>query len=387
MNVVKGIRYNVSHYFSKRVSRQLGELYASVGIMDFAVSAIAIFEPIYLWTLGYSLQTIMLFYLAVYGIYFLIIPFGGKFVGAIGYEKTIFISTFFLILFYLCLFLIPHHPVFFVLAIFIYAIQKMLYWPAYHGDFAEYSDEADRGREAAGLATISMFVYVLGPFVGGFILKFFSFNVLFLVVSLLFLVSNLPLLVTKEKIKKTAFSYFATFKMIINRKYFRSFIAYLGFGEELIVMTVWPIFIYWMIEDFFSIGSLVALSTLITGIILLYIGKLTDKKDKKKMIKTGTIFYSFNWFMRLLAATGLHVFFIDAFSRIFKDVIFVPVMALTYDRANKSDLLKSVIFFEQSLAFGKFLAALIVFILLFFFSGWTAAFLIAAAMTFLYILL
>lgn len=387
MNVIRGIRYNVSHYFSKKVSRQLSELYASVAIMDFAISAIAIFEPIYLWTLGYSLQSIMLFYLAVYGLYFLIIPLGGKFVGQAGYEKTIFISTFFLTLFYFCLFLIPYHPVFLVLAVFMYAIQKTLYWPAYHGDFAEFSDRTSRGRQAASMETITMFVYVLGPFVGGFILKFFSFNVLFLVVSLLFLASNLPLLITKEKVTKVAFSYFSTFKMIISKKYLRSFIAYLGFGEELIVMTIWPIFIYWIIDDFFSLGSLVALSTLVTGIVLIYIGRTTDKKNKQKIIKTGTVLYSFNWFMRLLAVTGLHVFFIDAFSRIFKDVIFVPVMALTYDRANKSDILRSVIFFEQSLAFGKFLAALIVFVLLYFVSGWAAAFLIAAGMTFLYILL
>ena len=387
MNVVRSIHYNVSHYFSKWVSRQLGELYASCAIMDFAVSAIAIFEPIYLWTLGYSLQIIMLFYLSIYGIYFLIIPFGGKIVGQIGYEKTIFFSTFFLIFFYLCLFLISYHPVFFMLAIFMYAIQKMLYWPAYHGDFAEYSDKADRGRETASMETITMFVYVLGPFAGGFVIKFFGFNVLFFIVSILFLVSNLPLLITKEKFKKIEFSYFSTFKMIFKKAYFKSFIAYLGFGEELIVMVVWPIFIFTIIKDFLSFGSFVALSTLVTGIVLLYIGKMTDKKDKKKIIKTGTIFYSFAWFTRLLAVTGLHVFFIDTFSRIFKNVIFVPLMVLTYDRANKSELLKSVVFFEQSLAFGKFLAALIVFILLFFIGGWTAAFVIAAGMSFLYVLL
>jgi hypothetical protein len=88
-----------------------------------------------------------------------------------------------------------------------------------------------------------------------------------------------------------------------------------------------------------------------------------------------------------LAASGLHVFFIDITSRISKDIIVVPLWAVTYDRASRSDILKSMVFFEQSIAFGKLLAALIVFILLFFFTGWTAAFVIAGLMTFLYILL
>jgi MFS family permease len=384
---LKTISYNATHYFSKRVPRQLEELFASVAIMDFAVSAISIFEPIYLWKIGYSLQQILLFYLAVYVLYFLLAPLGGKSIGLIGYERTIFSSCFFLIFYYLSLFLIPHHPVFLILAVFMFAMQKSLYWPAYHGDFAEYSQKEDRGRETAGIVNISMIVCVLGPLAGGFIINFFGFNVLFFMVSLLILISNIPMMVTKEVFKKQVFPYFSPFKMIFSRENRRSFFAYLGFGEELIVMVVWPIFIYLVIKDFFTLGSLVALATLATSILVLYIGKLTDKKDKKKLIKTGSVFYSLGWFLRLLAVNGFHILFIDTFSRIFKSIIYLPVVTTTYDRANKADILKTVVFFEQSLAFGKIIACLLVYFLLFFFSGMTAAFIIGGLMTLLYVLL
>jgi len=384
----QGLSYNVTHYFSCKLNRQLSELYASVALKDFAVAAIAIFEPIYLWTVGFSLQNIVLFYLLVYGIYIFTMPLGGKFAAQVGYEKTIFISSFFLIFLYLCLFLIPYHPVFIILAVAMYVLRKTLYWPAFHGDFAQSSDKSDRGRETASVETISMFVYVLGPLAGGFIIKFFGFSVLFFVVSIIILLSNIPMLITKEKVKKFKYKYLSSFKMITKKENLKNFLAYIGFGEELVVMVVWPIFIYMVIKDFFNVGGLVALATLVTGIVLLFIGRSTDKrKNKNKIVKTGAIFYSFTWLIRLLASTGLHVFFIDSFSRVFKNVIYVPVMALTYDRASKKEILKSVIFFEQGLAFGKFLAALIIYILLFFFSGWTAAFVIAAGMTFLYILI
>lgn len=382
-----GLNYNVTHYFSKRVKRELAELWASVAIMDFSVAAITIFEPIYLYTIGFSLQQVMLFYLAVYVLYFLLVPLGGKFIGQIGYEHTIFYSTIFLICYYLSLFLIPHHPVFILLAVYMFAMQKSLYWPAYHGDFAQYSDSEDVGRETASLQTISMIVYVLGPLAGGFMTEYFGFGVLFFVVSILILISNIPMLITREKFKIENFSYFTTFKMIFKKENFRSFLAYLGFGEELIVMVAWPIFIYILIKDYLTIGGIIALATLVTGVVLLYIGKLTDKKDKRKMIKTGTVFYSVAWFLRLLAATGIQVFFIDAFSRLFKNVIYVPLAALVYNKANKSDIIKAVVFFEQSLAFGKIIAALLVYLLLFYFSGLTAAFVIAGIMTLLYILL
>ena len=384
---LKGITYNLTHYFSKHPSKKLEELYASVAIMDLAVSAIIIFEPIYLWKIGYSLQQIMLFYFSIYALYFLLVPLGGKFVAYLGYERSILISCFFLIFFYLSLFLIPHHAVFFILALVMCACFKSLYWPSYHGDFAQYSDSPDRGRDTAGLATISTLVYILGPVLGGFIIKYFGFSVLFFVVSLLILISNIPLFITKERVRKNEFSYSSSFKMIFKREGFRSFLAYLGFGEELIVLVIWPIFIFLVIKDYLSLGGLIALTTLVTAVILLYIGKVADKKDKKKLIKTGSVLYSAAWFFRLLAVSGLHVFFIDITSRISKNIIVVPLWAVTYDRASRSDILKSVVFFEQSIAFGKLLAALIVFVLLFFFSGWTAAFVIAGLMTFLYILL
>jgi len=384
---LKGVTYNLTHYFSKHPSRKLEELYASVGIMDLAMAAIIIFEPIYLWKIGYSLQQIMLFYFLIYALYFLLLPLAGKFVAYLGYERSILISCFFLIFFYLSLFLIPYHAVFFILAFVMCACYKSLYWPAYHADFVEYSDSPDRGRQTAGLVSISTIVYVIGPVLGGFIIQFFGFNVLFLVVSILILISNIPLFITKERLPKEQFSYFSTFRMAYKKPGFRSFLAYLGFGEELIVLVVWPIFIFWVIKDYFSIGGLVALTTLITSLILLYIGKMTDKRDKRRLIKAGSVLYSGAWFLRILAATGLHVFFIDIFSRVSKDVISVPLLALTYDRASRSEILKSVVFFEQSLAFGKLLAALIIYILLFFFAGWTAAFVIAGLMTFLYVLL
>ncbi|MFH1366973.1 MAG: MFS transporter [Patescibacteria group bacterium] len=384
---IKNFSYHAVHYFSKRVSRQLEELYASVAIMDFAVSAISIFEPIYLWKIGYNLQQILLFYLAVYVLYVFLIPLGGKSVGSIGYERSILYSCFFLIFYYLCLFLIPHHPVFLVLAVFMFAMQKSLYWPAYHGDFAEYSQKEDRGRETAGIVNISMIVCVLGPLAGGFIIKFFGFNVLFFVVSLLILISNIPMMVTKEIFKKEAFPYFSTFKMIFSKENRRSFFAYLGFGEELIVMVVWPVFIYWVIKDFLTLGSVVALATLITSILVLFIGKLTDNKNKKKLIRTGSLFYSAIWFVRILAVNGFHILFIDTFSRIFKSTIYMPVVTTTYDQANKSDIIRTVVFFEQSLAFGKIIASLSVYVLLFFFSGWNAAFVIGGLMTLLYVLL
>ena len=75
--------------------------------------------------------------------------------------------------------------------------------------------------------------------------------------------------------------------------------AYIGFGEELIVMFIWPIFISIIIVDLLDLGLVVALATLITVIITLYIGKLADYRNKRSILSLGSVFYALAWFIRI----------------------------------------------------------------------------------------
>lgn len=91
------------HYFSKHPSHELKELYFSVGIMDFATSAVALFEPIYLWTRGYSFAQIAMFYGAVYLLYTILLPLGGRIAARFGFEHSILTSQFAFIAYYVAL--------------------------------------------------------------------------------------------------------------------------------------------------------------------------------------------------------------------------------------------------------------------------------------------
>jgi hypothetical protein len=137
----------VPSFFPHHLTRQINELYFSVAIMDFAVAAVTLFEPIYLYTLGYSLKVILLFYIEVYVIYFIVLPFGAKFANRFGYEGSIAISTIFLIGYYLSLFAIKFNPLFLVIAPLFFSIQKSFYWTGYHADFARFSRKDERGRQ------------------------------------------------------------------------------------------------------------------------------------------------------------------------------------------------------------------------------------------------
>jgi len=382
----KGFKFHRPHYFSKHPSRGLKELYWSVGLKDLGMAIVTLFEPIFLYTLGYGLKEIVLFYLIIYGTYIFLLPFFGRLVAKIGYEHSIFYSQFLLILYFVFLFSISKFSVFFFIAPFISAFYKSMYWPAYHADFVHFSQDNQRGREVGGIETLSMMVYVIGPLLGGLILSWSNFGVLFIVGSALFILSSIPLLRITEVHDKVDFSYIDVFREMFDKKHRRNFLGYTGFGEELIVLTIWPIFIYTVINDYLRIGSLVAVATLITGIIVLFLGKAADKYKKTDILKIGTIIYFISWLVRGFAKNAWQVFSLDTVSRFSKEMLFIPLEAITYGRAKKFGILSYVVFFEQSLAVAKALTALLLLLILYLFaSPWIPIFILAGLFSLCYL--
>ncbi|MDD5341765.1 MAG: MFS transporter [Patescibacteria group bacterium] len=383
----KIFNYNPSHFFARRLKRPMRELYLSVAIMDFATAAVTIFEPIYFYTIGYSVAKILLFYLGMYALYFAIMPLGAKYANARGYEKSILISTFFLIAFYLCLYALPLVPWLIYFAAAAIALQKMFYWPGYHANFASFSDESEQAREISTLKVINDLVYVLGPLIGGLIITLASFNTLFIVVIVLIMVSNLPFLLTEERVTPKPFSYGDAYKKLIHPKRRRRLFAYMGFGEELVVMVIWPIFIYLIIKSYWKIGSVIALATLVTALVTLFVGRICDKHHKHPVIKLGSILYLISWWLRYLASSTGLIFLADTLSRISKNMIYVPVIAITYLKARRHDIMNRVLFLEMALVVGKVLALISIILVIQFFglsAGFVFAFLLAGAMSLLY---
>jgi len=254
-------------------------------------------------------------------------PLGAKFARWKGYENGLLVGTLCYIIFYIGLFLIADYPFLFYIAPIIFAIQKMFYWPAFHADFARFSDDSEEGREISTITVTSSLVYIIGPAIAGFIIFTWGYGVLFTVASLMFLMSNIFTLRTKEKFEPNKFSYIQTYKDLVSKENRKTFLAYLGFGEELIVMVVWPIFISIIIVNIFDLGIIIALATLITTIVVFYIGRLSDAYNKRHILRLGSVFYSLAWFIRIFITNTLGIFFVDTMSKLGKNTIAVPLTA------------------------------------------------------------
>ncbi len=373
--------------FPKRLARQVKELYLATILQSLALAMIIIFEPIYLWQQGLGLKGILIFYLAVYGFYVLFISLGAKFANRFGYETSIALSTVMQVIYMATLFLSAWSWWWLTITVLAYAWQKSLYWPAYHADFAYNSDANEQGRQLSGLSVCIAFVYVLGPLLAGLLLTFSSWLWLFALSSFILLLSNWPLLRTREVFQPTSFPYLETYRRVFSRSNWRRLLAYIGFGEELIVMVIWPVFIAVVIVNYAEIGAVVAASTLVMALVTLYIGRLSDEKSASRILRFSVWFYFLSWLGRLLVNLPFAVFVVDAWSRVSKNAVIIPLMSITYGQSRQSSVMFGSVFFEMSLSIGKIFAALLLLGVFSFGESWAIAWLAGASMTLLYLLL
>ena len=377
-------------FLPRKNKREIKELVAFVLITDFALSLVWIFTPIFLYDQGFSLLEILVFFFTSYLLYFFLLPLAGKMIKSWGFEHCMFYSNFFTILFYLSLYGITYSKYMIVASCILMAVDKMIYWPAYHCDLAMFSSPTAKGRQINLLYILDSIVCIIAPVIGGLILANLGFRFLFICVSFLLMLAGVPLFTTIEKFEPESFSYKDAIKRVFKKENRRKLISYLGFGEEMIGIYIWPIFVYLVVINFFNIGLIFSGATLIMILSTIFVGKMVDQRDKRKILKWGTAMLSLSWLAKIFIRTPLSLFAVESFSEVSKKVVTVPQMAIIYQDAKKSHLVKKIVFLEMSLAIGKIAIIAVLIGFSFFFSEITVlqiSFILAAAMSLLYSLL
>ncbi len=350
--------FHLPHYFGAKIRKEIEHLYAAVAIGNLAMAIITLFEPIFLYqVVGLSIPEILMFFVAVYALYALIVPLGGKFAARFGYAHSIFFSIPFQILYWFLILAAQKDALFLIPAAIVFAIQKSLYWPSLHATMARFSKSTQRGREFSMMYAIMNLMQIIGPMIGGFLSAVLGIQSIFIIASIIYFCSAVPLLWSRERFQPKPYKFHDTVDLY--KKYTAKFLGFFGFGEELLVLTIWPIFIFTIIKNYQDTGALVTVATLVATGLALYIGFFTDKHSKESLLKAGTLIYALTWLARVPIISPFAVFIADALSRTTKSLVFIPTSALTYERAEQTHIMPYVIGVEQVLAIGKMLAAIV----------------------------
>lgn len=348
-----------SHYsFLKFLGQsELSELYASIAIRAFALSLVGIFIPIYLYQIGYSFATIFLFFAlcALWNFVFLV-P-AAKLACRIGLKHSILLSMPFLIGFFLMLFSIQNYGWSLYLISALFGIYASLFWVSYHTDFSRFSEEKSRGKQVGAAQIIISVFSAAAPLVGGLILHFFGFKVLFISVSLLLFASTFPLFLSEDVHEPLTLS----LKDFFKGQRFRNVLAYIGNGaENRITTVVFPLFVFVFIlrEGYISLGALstVVLFFSVTGTYL--ISKISDA-NLKFFLKAGSLITAAVWFVNSYVTMLAQLFTAQALYGISTVSLHVPFDALNYNKANKSQRMKIILERELYIKIGAVIILLL----------------------------
>ncbi|MEI6499351.1 MAG: hypothetical protein WCO23_05295 [bacterium] len=189
----------LSHNLFRIKYTELNEIYLMMSLRSFACSLVAIFAPIYLYTLGFSLRDILIYFIIIYTVEAMFEWFSAVAITKVGPKKLIAYSIPLLIIHFWLFKTIPTYnwPLWFV------AIEAgfllALFWQPYHYDFSKAKHRAKSNSELSKLYITIAILGAIAPFVGGIIATHLGISYLFgLVIALLFL-SILPLFQTSEK--------------------------------------------------------------------------------------------------------------------------------------------------------------------------------------------
>ena len=114
-----------------------------------------------------------------------------------------------------------------------------------------------------------------------------------------------------------------------------------------------------VVRNYQDVGSLVTVATLLATSLSLYIGIYSDKHDKIRVMQIGNFFYILSWMTRIPVIGPFGAFITDSNSLTSKGLLCIPLAAVTYERAETSDVMPYVVGFEQMLSVGKLLACLL----------------------------
>lgn len=372
------------HYLHHALKREMTELYAATLIRGLALGMLGLFTPLYFFKEGWSIELIIIWFAINYIIFGLLAPFGAMLTGKYGHEKTMAISVPISLVYYVLLFYLPQVPWFFWASSAILGLMKAIYWVAYHAEFASIGNKKEIGEEIGFLRVLVTLIGIVAPALGGYIISQWGFEYVFIVGGILIVTSIIPLLSTKQKWDPINISYKQCAKLLQSKKLKSDLLGHMATGETLVAQAIWPIWLFMIIPSYTDVGILTTVTIFLSFIIMLWIGKLSNHKNKSSLIKKAGGAVSFSWLIRAFAYNPITIFFSDTMYKISAKSLHIPYVALSYTRTSKKHIIQYTAFWMMAIAIGKTIAAIAILITLAFTQNLIFTFFTASILSLLY---
>ena len=337
--------------------KELTQIYFSAALRSFAVSLLSIFLPLYLYKeMGYSFNQTILFFILYSVVFAIFCPLGAKFASRFGTKHSVLVSIPFYLAFLFLLYNLSTFKVPLFVLSFLVGIYLAFYWMGMHLVFHHASDYEHRGKEVGIRQGVIILSTLFGPLVGGFLIKYVGFKIVFIIASIMLFLAAFVLFFSKENKVKYNFS----IRSLIDKKHWENSLFFVSRGSRVMAAgVIWPLFIFFILNDYFSLGIVESLAAGITAFLILITGRYSDKVSKRGIIGVIAGFEGLSWFLRAAISTITQVYGITIFGAITYGIFEAPVGAMEYDKA-KNNIVGYFVGREIYICLGRILVLLIV---------------------------
>ncbi|MEA3293067.1 MAG: MFS transporter [Patescibacteria group bacterium] len=369
------------HFLEYFLRREPNQFFISIIFREFALGLVMIFEPIYLYLyFGKSISLTLLFFALIHGFASFLAVFGGRIMAKVGFNRAILFSHFFFFLYFLSLFSVYKSIFFIFLAIIFNVIGKTLFWPSFHTDFVRFSSKKHRASEVANLNIASIAPVVFSPIIGGLILSKFGYSALFATTLIVLLFSAVPLFLSKKQSEVYADSYKNAWQRIFRKRNRKMNLSLMSCSGEMAINDyLWPLFMFVLLIKYSMIGALTSFAIAFSVLFNLYVGKISDTKNRLKFLNIGALLTSFSWILKYFVLTPLNALLAQTIYRMSRTSASVPLRALFYDIAvaKKADADEFIIYRIIIIHLSKFFVLSILAILFLFTNQINLSFILA----------
>ena len=329
---------------------------------SFAISMVGIFVPIFFLERGFSFLSVLFFYLIQSVVQIFLYVFGSKIPGKIGIKHSILLSMPFLISFFILSNNVLSYRKFFsdyaIISFFsvIFSIAMFLYWFSFHVDFVKFTNSKTEGQQIGMLQALTTFFSVLGPLFGGLIITHYSFNVLFIITSIILFLATIPLFMSKEIKVDLEYKTKNIFKF---EKRSRNIFFFAEGARQESALVFWPIFLFFISIQISSLGLLYSMTNLLLAIFSIFVGRISDVFNKSLLMRVGSIVHALSLVARTFVRSLFMIFSIQSIGAISFPFLAIPYTSIMYNHARKVGIALFIINREMFFHLGRIFAILL----------------------------
>lgn len=261
-------------------------------------------------------------------------------------------------------------------------VASSFYWIPLNTEFAKNTKKIHEGEEIAEATAFKRLATIFTPTIAALILITVGFTPLFGIVILIAFLSVLPLFATNDY--KGKFTFSQEKSLFFQKKRLSLHLLLRGpliFSEAFL----WPLFIFVTLGSILDVGIAVSIGGFGIAFFIFLIGRLSDKVNKRNLMKLGGIAYGLVWFSRIFASTPLEIFLLSLLGGMFAAIIEITVFSSFCDVARGRKVMDWVIVREVWLGIGR--VSFILLLLLATGMEFTTGFAILGIASFLFLLL